>query len=59
MHILFVVRNLPFADKKGLLKKTDVREVALLGYCDRMGRTNQDERKIKEEVEQFYHLMTK
>lgn len=59
MHILFVVRNLPFADKKGLLRKTDVREVALLGYCDRMGRTNQDERKIKEEVKQFYHLMTK
>lgn len=59
MHILFVVRDLPFADKKGLVSKTDVREVALLGYCDRMGRTNQDERKVREDIELFYHLMTK
>ena len=59
MHILFVVRDLPYADKKGLLRKTDVREVAMLGYCDRMGRTNQDERKVREDIELFYHLMTK
>lgn len=59
MHILFVVKNLPYADKKGLLKNTDVREVALLGYCDRMGRTNQDKRKVKEDIEQFYRLMMK
>ena len=59
MHILFVVRDLPYADKKGLLRKADVREVAMLGYCDRMGRTNQDERKVREDIELFYHLMTK
>lgn len=59
MHILFVVKNLPYADKKGLLKKADVREVALLGYCDRMGRTNQDERKVRKDVEEFYYIMTK
>lgn len=58
MHILYVVRDLAFADKKGLIRKTDVKEVALLGYCDRMGRTNQDERKVREDVELFYHLMT-
>lgn len=59
MHILFVVRDLPYADKKGLLRRADVREVAMLGYCDRMGRTNQDERKVREDIELFYHLMTK
>ncbi|WP_455716809.1 HD domain-containing protein, partial [Anaerosporobacter sp.] len=59
MHILFVIRNLPYADRKGLLKKTDVREVALLGYCDRMGRTNQDKRQVRKDIEQFYHIMTK
>lgn len=59
MHILFVVRDLPYADKKGLLRKTDVREVALLGYCDRMGRTNQDECKVREDIELFFHIMTK
>jgi putative nucleotidyltransferase with HDIG domain len=59
MHILFVVKKLPYADKKGLLNKTDVREVALLGYCDRMGRTNQDRRRVRKDIEQFYSLMTK
>lgn len=59
MHILYVVRDLPFANRKGLLRETDVREVAMLGYCDRMGRTNQDERKVREDIELFYHLMTK
>lgn len=59
MHILYVVRDLPFADRKGLLRETEVREVAMLGYCDRMGRTNQDERKVREDIELFYHLMTK
>lgn len=58
MHILYVVKDLPFADKKGLIRKTDVKEVALLGYCDRMGRTNQDKQKVKEDIELFYHLMT-
>ena len=59
MHILYVVRDLPFADRKGLLRETDVREVAMLGYCDRMGRTNQDERKVREDIKLFYHLLTK
>lgn len=59
MHILYVVRDLPFADRKGLLRETEVREVAMLGYCDRMGRTNQDERKVREDIKLFYHLLTK
>lgn len=38
MHILYVVRGLPFADLPGLYRETDVQEVALLGLCDRLGR---------------------
>ncbi len=38
MQILFVVNNLPFADIKTMKKKTDIKEVALLGLCDRLGR---------------------
>lgn len=59
MHLLFVVKNLPFVDKKGLLKKTDINEVALLGYCDRMGRKNQDKQKIQADMKQFIKIMTK
>jgi uncharacterized domain HDIG len=38
MQILYVVNNLPFADVKSMKKKIDIKEVALLGLCDRLGR---------------------
>jgi len=40
MQILFVTKSSKFADISHMLKQTDAEEVALLGYCDRMGRTN-------------------
>jgi len=40
MQILFVLKNAPFADIQGMKRNTDVHEVALLGLCDRLGRTN-------------------
>ncbi len=40
MQILFVVNDLQFADIKTMKKQTDINEVALLGLCDRLGRTN-------------------
>ena len=42
MQILFVVKDMPFADIKGMKKNTDVAEVALLGLCDRLGRLHTD-----------------
>lgn len=39
MHLLFITKNMPFADIKGLKKHTDIHEIALLSLCDRMGRT--------------------
>ena len=42
MHILYVDNDLPFADIAGMLRRTDVREVALLGLCDRLGRMGAD-----------------
>lgn len=38
MQILFVIQSMQFADIGGMRRETDVEEVALLGYCDRMGR---------------------
>ncbi|HWR23862.1 MAG TPA: HD domain-containing protein [Feifaniaceae bacterium] len=45
MQILFVVNDLPFADISGMLRSADIEEVALLGLCDRLGRTNGDREK--------------
>lgn len=42
MQILFVVKDMPFADIKGMKQNADVTEVALLGLCDRLGRLHTD-----------------
>lgn len=56
MHILFVVNNLSFGDIRGLLNEADIDEVALLGWCDRMGRTNSDAEKEKKNIEEFLRI---
>lgn len=38
MHILYILKELPYADPKGLIKKVDIHEIALLCRCDRLGR---------------------
>lgn len=53
MHILYVLKSLPFADLQGLCKNTDIWEVALLGLCDRLGRTNPDRGKIEADIRFF------
>ncbi|MGE4549523.1 MAG: HDIG domain-containing metalloprotein [Intestinibacillus sp.] len=42
MQILYVAKSLPFMDIEGMKAHTDIRDVALLGYCDRLGRTGVD-----------------
>jgi tRNA nucleotidyltransferase (CCA-adding enzyme) len=49
MQILFVNKNLPFADIKDMSKETSITEIALLGECDRLGRGGLNKEKILEE----------
>jgi len=53
MQILHVVKDMPFADIKSMKEEKDIREVALLGFCDRMGRTNVDTIKEKNNIIMF------
>ncbi|MDD2495035.1 MAG: HDIG domain-containing protein [Tissierellia bacterium] len=53
MQILHVVRNLPFADIESMKEETDIKEIALLGYCDRLGRLKVDVVKEKENINLF------
>ncbi|HWQ58129.1 MAG TPA: HDIG domain-containing protein [Clostridia bacterium] len=53
MQILFVLKDLPFANIKGMLRDTDINEVALLGLCDRLGRTHCDRTKEEENARRF------
>ncbi len=53
MHILYVVKDMPFGDIKGLKNHTDIHEIALLGLCDRLGRTDADLKKEEETIALF------
>lgn len=55
MHILYVNKDLPFADIKGMREQTDIDEVALLGLCDRLGRHGSDRLSEEENIRQFIH----
>ena len=47
------LNNLPYSDIRGMKRHTDIQEVALLCYCDRMGRTNSDKNKEEANLRLF------
>lgn len=49
MQILFVVKNLPFAEIEKMTSEISPDEVALLGLCDRLGRGEMTEQKRRDE----------
>ena len=53
MHPLYVNKGLPFGDVKGMKAETDMHEMALLGYCDRMGRIGSKAEEEKANIEEF------
>lgn len=53
MQILFVVNSMQFADISSMNREIEIEEIALLGYCDRMGRLNADREAEKENMERF------
>lgn len=59
MHTLFVAKNLPFADIKTMLSEVDAEEIALFSLCDRLGRGNITEDKIKDINENINYFMDK
>jgi len=56
MHILYVVKRLPFANINEMKRRTDIHEVALLGLCDRLGRTGAAQSEEEEQVRLFIKL---
>lgn len=53
MQILFVVKGQAYADLKGMKKRTDLQEVALLGLCDRLGRDTQNKEEEEKNIMLF------
>ena len=59
MQTLFVIKDLPFADVKGMSLEISIKEIALLSECDRLGRGEINEKKIKEEKENIKSFIRK
>ena len=53
MQILFVINNLPFGDTKTMKQQADINEVALLGFCDRMGRLGANKKEEENNINLF------
>jgi putative nucleotidyltransferase with HDIG domain len=53
MYILYVVKDLPFADIKSLKNEANIEDVALLGKCDRYGRGGVDKALEDENIRLF------
>lgn len=49
MQALFVVKDLPYAKVERMLREVSLEEVALLALCDRLGRGEMSQEKIKDE----------
>lgn len=53
MHPLYVLKSLPFGDIHGMKTETEIEEIALLGFCDRMGRQGSDMEEEQQNYEEF------
>lgn len=53
MQILFIAKNLAFADLNSMKREVDIDEVALLGMCDRLGRLGVLRNEVMEDIAKF------
>ncbi len=59
MQILYVLKELPFANISEMLSQVDLNDIAVLSLCDRLGRGQLDDEKIKREQRNVEHFKEK
>lgn len=57
MHILYVLKGLPFGDVSGLLREVDKNDIALLCRCDRFGRTGVNKEEEEKQYRKFLSII--
>jgi putative nucleotidyltransferase with HDIG domain len=57
MHMLYVLKDLPYGDVAGMLSKVDMEDIALLCRCDRFGRTGADRKAEDAEYDEFLKII--
>lgn len=56
MHLLFVIKNMPYGDEKSMIKEVDLDDLSYVFLADRLGRGNvtiEDKEKLKRDIKQF------
>ena len=53
MQILYVAKDMRFADMESMRDQANIRDVALLGLCDRLGRLNVDKPIEEKAIQEF------
>lgn len=56
MQILYVAKKAERAQLEEMKRRVDIREAALMGLCDRIGRGNVDVEKEQESIRQFLKI---
>lgn len=59
MQILFIAKNMSFADLKTLKQEVDIDEIALLGTCDRLGRLGVNREAVLQDIKKFKSIAKK
>lgn len=59
MHVLYVLKNLPFKDVENMKKDVDLEELALLGLSDRLGRLGKNREEEKENIKKFISIVNR
>lgn len=57
MHMLYILKKLPFGDAEKLILSVDIHDIALLGFCDRLGRTGVNRDEVKADYQEFYTIL--
>lgn len=59
MQVLMVIKNLPFANIRAMVREVPLYEIALLGICDRMGRGEVTPEMLEDEKKNMKHFLEK
>lgn len=59
MQMLYVIKHLPFSNIKKMKTQTDINEVALLSFCDRLGRGELTPSVIEQELKNVEYFLQK
>ncbi|NLJ97402.1 MAG: HDIG domain-containing protein [Clostridiales bacterium] len=57
MHMLYVLKGLPFGNPSQMIKDTDIHDLALLCRCDRLGRIGADLNKEIDNYNRFINIL--